>query len=165
MYASLGTRPDIPTQSPQSPQSHIFSGNLGMPHWDAVRHIYCYLLGIQDLKLVYEDRRAVSGYVFSIDGSTVSWSSKPQEIVSLSTTENDHYARRQGSTLAFGHLLASSPLPSPPLSPTISLLSRSPKTTNITLVPVISTIVFTFNCWIVEECVAVANNQALRHRT
>jgi hypothetical protein len=132
MYASLGTRPDIPTQSPQS---HIFSGNLGMPHWDAVRHIYCYLLGIQDLKLVYEDRRAVSGYVFSIDGSIVSWSSKRREIVSSSMTESDHYVRRQGSTLAFGHLLASSSLPSPPLSPTISLLSRSPKTTNITLVP------------------------------
>jgi hypothetical protein len=37
-----------------------------------------------------EDRRAVSGYTFMIHGSTVSWSAKCQEIVSLSTTESEY---------------------------------------------------------------------------
>jgi hypothetical protein len=39
-----------------------------------------------------EDRRAVSGYAFLIDGAAVSWSSKRQEIVSLSTTESEYVA-------------------------------------------------------------------------
>jgi hypothetical protein len=39
-----------------------------------------------------EDRHAVSGYAFLIDGGAVSWSSKKQEIVSLSTTESKYVA-------------------------------------------------------------------------
>jgi hypothetical protein len=34
----------------------------------------------------------ISGYVFLIDGGMVSWSSKRQEIVSLSTTESEYIA-------------------------------------------------------------------------
>ena len=39
-----------------------------------------------------EDHRAISGYAFLIDGGAVSWSSKKQEIVSLSTTESEYVA-------------------------------------------------------------------------
>ena len=39
-----------------------------------------------------EDRHAVSGYAFLIDGSVVSWSLKKQEIVSLSMTECEYMA-------------------------------------------------------------------------
>ena len=39
-----------------------------------------------------EDRRAVSGYAFLIDGGAVSWSSKRQEIISLSTTKSEYVA-------------------------------------------------------------------------
>ena len=87
-----------------------FSSNPSMPHWDAVRRIYRYLLGMKDLQMTYggiekalvgytdadgsmdEDRKAISGYAFLIDGGAVSWSSKKQEIVSLSTTESEYVA-------------------------------------------------------------------------
>ena len=39
-----------------------------------------------------EDRRAFTGYAFLIDGGAVSWSSKQQEIVVLSTTEGEYVA-------------------------------------------------------------------------
>jgi len=107
MYASLATRPNI---SYAVTTVLCFSNNPGMPHWEAVRQIYHYLLGMKDLRLTYggapsalvgyadadgsmaEDRKAISGYAFLIDGSTVSWSSKKQEIVSLSTTESEYMA-------------------------------------------------------------------------
>ena len=39
-----------------------------------------------------EDRRTVSGYAFIVDGGAVSWSTKCQEVVSLSTTESEYIA-------------------------------------------------------------------------
>ncbi len=37
-----------------------------------------------------ENRKAISGYAFLIDGGAVSWSSKQQDIVALSTTEAEY---------------------------------------------------------------------------
>jgi len=85
-----------------------FAENPGLAHWDAVKCIYHYLAGTCNLWLSYgemkctligyanvdgsmaEDRRAITGYTFLIDGGAVSWSSKHQEIVSLSTTESEY---------------------------------------------------------------------------
>lgn len=39
-----------------------------------------------------EHRHAISGYAFLIDGGAVSWSSKKQEIVTLSTAEAEYVA-------------------------------------------------------------------------
>jgi hypothetical protein len=39
-----------------------------------------------------DHRRAISGYVFIVDGSAVSWSSKKQELVTLSTAEAEYVA-------------------------------------------------------------------------
>jgi hypothetical protein len=44
-----------------------------------------------------EDRKAVSGYAFMLDGGAVSWSSKKQEIISLSTTEAEYVAATHAS--------------------------------------------------------------------
>ena len=107
MYASLATHPDI--SYAVATVSH-FSNNPGMHHWEAIRRIYCYLLRMKDLRLMYggapsaligyvdadgsmaEDRRAILGYTFLIDGGAVLWSSKKQEVVSFSTTESEYVA-------------------------------------------------------------------------
>ena len=107
MYAVLGTRPDI---SYAISTVSRFCSNPGTPHWEAVQRIYRYLIGTKDLRLTYEwtrkplqgytdadgsmseDQKAVLGYVFLIDGGAMSWASKKQEIVSLSTTESEYIA-------------------------------------------------------------------------
>ena len=40
-----------------------------------------------------EHRRAISGYVFMVDGGAVSWSSKKQELVTLSIAEAEYVAQ------------------------------------------------------------------------
>jgi hypothetical protein len=107
MYASMGTRPDITFAVSTVAQ---FLENPGAAHWEAVKRIFRYLKGTRDMKLVYGDenrdlqgwvdadgasqdhRRAISGYVFMVDGGAVSWLSKKQEIVTLSTTEAEYVA-------------------------------------------------------------------------
>lgn len=107
MYASLGTRPDITYAVSILSR---FSENPGRAHWDAVKRVFRYLSGTKNLKLTYgaaqfdlvgysdadgsmhEDRKAISGYAFLIDGGAVSWASKRQEIISLSTTESEYVA-------------------------------------------------------------------------
>jgi hypothetical protein len=39
-----------------------------------------------------EDRHTLSGYAFLINGGAISWSTKRQEIISLSTTESEYVA-------------------------------------------------------------------------
>jgi hypothetical protein len=110
-WAALTTRPDIAFAVATVAR---FAANPGIAHWEAVKRIYRYLAGTRDLWLTYgetrrvlegyadadgsmsEDRRAITGYAFLIDGGAVSWSSKRQEIVSLSTTESEYVAATHG---------------------------------------------------------------------
>ena len=105
MYAMLGTRPDI-CFAVQT-VSH-FNSKPELPHWEAIKRIFRYLIGMKDLWLGYggqdmelvgygdadgsmaEDRKAISGYTFIINGGAVSWSAKRQEITSLSTTKSEY---------------------------------------------------------------------------
>ena len=107
MYASLGTRPDI-TYAVQTVSR--FTINPGAAHWEAVKKIFRYLKGTRELWLSYggaskeltgyadadgnmaEDRHAISGYAFLLHGGAVSWTTKRQEIISLSTTESEYIA-------------------------------------------------------------------------
>ena len=51
------------------------------------------LIGYADAdSSMVEDRRAISGYAFLIDGGAMSWSSKKQEIVSLLLMESEYVA-------------------------------------------------------------------------
>ena len=107
MYATLGTRPDI-CYAVQTVSR--FNNKPGLAHWEAVKRIFRYLSGTKGLWLGYggqvkelqgyadadgsmnEDRKAISGYAFMINGGAVSWSAKRQEIISLSTTESEYIA-------------------------------------------------------------------------
>ena len=106
-YMAIGTRPDI---------SYVVSvlsrylDNPGPDHWAAVKHLFAYLSGTANYELVFgleehsllgytdadgsmhEDRKAISGYAFIINGGAVSWSSKRQDIIALSTTEAEYVA-------------------------------------------------------------------------
>jgi hypothetical protein len=46
---------------------------------------------------MHEDRKAISGYAFLLDGGAVSWSSKKQEIIALSMTEAEYVATTQAT--------------------------------------------------------------------
>ena len=105
MYAAMGTRPDIAFATSTVAQ---YSENPVWKHWEAVKRIFRYLLGTKNLELTYggeerglvgyvdadgasqDHRRAISGYVFMVDGGAVSWSSKKQELVTLSTMEAEY---------------------------------------------------------------------------
>ena len=107
MYVSMGTRPDITFAMSTVAQ---FMDNPAWPHWEAVKRIFQYLKGTKNLELVYggvmqelegyvdvdgasqDHRCTISGYVFMVDNGAVSWSSKKQELVTLSTTEAEYMA-------------------------------------------------------------------------
>ena len=44
-----------------------------------------------------DNRRSTTGYVFTIGGTTVSWVSKIQSVVALSTIEAEHVATTEAS--------------------------------------------------------------------
>ena len=110
LYATQ-TRPDI-----QFPVGLIsqFGGNPGKPHLEAAKRIMRYLKGTAHFGLVLgrrgegsfdvvgwtdsswaqdpDSRRSVGGFVFDVAGSSVSWSSKRQPTVALSTVEAEYMA-------------------------------------------------------------------------
>lgn len=108
MYAMVCTRPDI---------SHAvgvvsrFLSNPGREHWEAVKWILRYLRGSSSLRLCFGDgkyilegytdsdmagdidsRKSTSGYVITFAGGAVSWQSRLQRCVALSSTEAEFIA-------------------------------------------------------------------------
>ena len=87
-----------------------FVDNPGRVHWERAKHVFWYLAGTKDWALDYgmkvkglegftdadsvtqEHRHAITGYAFLSDRGAVSWSSKKQEIITLSTTESEYVA-------------------------------------------------------------------------
>ena len=109
MYAALGTRPDISYAVQALSQ---FSSRPGPSHWTAVKRVFRYLKGTRNLAITYgntsefsirgysdadwgqnrADRRSISGYAFLSAGGIISWSSKKQSTVALSTMEAEYVA-------------------------------------------------------------------------
>lgn len=89
-----------------------FQSNPGIDHWNALMHIVGYIKNTMDYGLTYyqdsdlspiayvdadyggckDTRRSMSGHVFIMAGGAVTWSSKQQTTVALSTVEAEYVA-------------------------------------------------------------------------
>lgn len=138
LYAAIGTRPDI--AFPTSVVSRFISC-WDLSHWNAVKFLLRYLKGSSDFTIFYdkrvsrlpilsgysdadwggdtEDRKSTTGYIFLLCGAPVSWASKKQATIALSSTEAEYLAATQASKEAIWlrHLLHD--LGFPQLQPTI----------------------------------------------
>ena len=93
-----------------------YMNNLGKEHWMVVKWILRYLRGTTNQELCFggsnialqgyvdadmvgdrDNRRSTIGYVFTVGGRAVSWVSKIQSFVSLSTTEAEYVAATEAS--------------------------------------------------------------------
>jgi hypothetical protein len=118
MYAMVCTRPDI---------AHAvgvlsrYMSKPGKEHWTTAKRVFRYLRGTTSYGLCYQGRpgldivvdihgfvdadwagdldrrRSTSGYVFNLFGGAISWMSKRQAVVALSTTEAEYMAATHAS--------------------------------------------------------------------
>ena len=91
-----------------------YIANPSGEHWMAVKRILRYIRGTSDIALCYggseftvrgyvdsdfpgdlDKRKSTTGYVFTLAGAAVSWVSKLQTVVTLSTTEAEYMAVTQ----------------------------------------------------------------------
>ncbi|GAA0158150.1 transmembrane signal receptor [Lithospermum erythrorhizon] len=108
MYAMLCTRPDI------AYSVGLVSRFISRPskeHWEAVKWILKYLRGTSNICICYggqdanlrcytdsdmagdiDTKRSTSGYLFTFVGRAISWQSRLQRCVALSTTEVEYIA-------------------------------------------------------------------------
>lgn len=111
LYVSINSRPDI------AASVSILSRKIESPNntdWTEVKRIFRYLKGAKDVRLLLKyddypeniltgyadsdwagdtlDRKSNTGYLFKINGSLISWASKKQNCVSLSSTEAEYVA-------------------------------------------------------------------------
>eukprot|EP00253_Pinus_taeda_P016439 PITA_16439 len=122
MYAMVCIRPDIAHAMGVLSR---FMLKPGKEHWTTVKRVFRYLRGTSDYCLCYQGRpgldRALdingfvdadwagdldqriytSGYVFNLFGGAISWMSKKQSILALSTTEAEYMAATHASKEAF----------------------------------------------------------------
>ena len=112
MYLALATRPDISYVVNRLAQ---FTLSPKTVHWTAVKRIFRYLKQTKNTALIYggedaeinntdlnffcdadwgngSDRKSISGYVTTIAGGAIAWSSKKQQTVALSTAEAEYIA-------------------------------------------------------------------------
>jgi hypothetical protein len=109
MYAAVGMWPDISYTVQTLSQ---FLSNPRPAHWTAVKCIFQYLNGTQDLGIIYQkggeveplaysdadwgsninDQKSILGYIFQMAGAPISWQLKKQLMVVLSSMEAKYMA-------------------------------------------------------------------------
>ena len=109
LYLSSSTRPDI-TYAVSTVVKYC--ANPTKQHWIVVKRIFRYLKGTLNHGLLYsrnesndcvgfsdsdwggdlDDRKSTSGYMFQLGGTAISWRSKEQTRVTLSTAEAEYMA-------------------------------------------------------------------------
>ena len=113
-YLSMMTRPDITFAVSNVAK---YCSKPTQEHWVAVKRIFRYLNGTPDYGLLYnsgnsaecigfsdsdwagdsDDRKSTSGYVFQINGTAITWRSRKQSCVALSTAEAEYVALSQAA--------------------------------------------------------------------
>jgi len=112
-WLALGTRPDIAFAASSLAR---FGHNPGRVHWDAAKRVLRYLKGTKTWRLKLggktptiaaftdsdwgshrDDRRSIGAYLIKIGDGVVSWKSKKQPCVALSSTEAEYMALCQAS--------------------------------------------------------------------
>ena len=114
MYAMVMSRPDIAFAVNQVAK---FCQKPGQAHWNAVKRILAYLAGTRNLGLCFgkghpmdavgysdadyagdiTNRRSMTGFLFLLHGGPVSWTSRQQTCVALSTTESEFVAANESA--------------------------------------------------------------------
>lgn len=118
MWAMICSRPDIAYSVSTVAQ---FMSNPGVAHWTQVKRIFRYLAGTKDFCLQYsqtsapfhlqgfsdasygdnvDSHKSTSGFCFLLAGRAVSWSSRKQKSVALSSTESEYMALTKACTEA-----------------------------------------------------------------
>jgi Reverse transcriptase (RNA-dependent DNA polymerase) len=107
MYLMVGTRPDIAFAVSRMAQ---YVESPTVLQWKAVKHIMRYIKHTSDYGLEFggsgnvdfkcfcdsdwggdtATRKSTSGYIFCLAGGAISWSSKKQAVVALSSTESEY---------------------------------------------------------------------------
>lgn len=113
MYLAIATRPDITFTVNRLSQ---FNEKYQDIHWSAAKRVLHYLQGMQNYGLVFKkdsfgiqgysdadhandivDRISYTGYVFTLSGAAISWRSKKQQSVAISSTEAEYVALSETS--------------------------------------------------------------------
>ena len=109
MYLAVSTRPDIAFAVNSLAR---FNSNPQKDHWTALKRVLRYLKGTINIGILYKqddsdkcigysdadwagdtsDRKSTSGYIFMFSGGPISWNSKKQKCVALSTAEAEYVA-------------------------------------------------------------------------
>ena len=106
MFLAVNTRPDIAYATSYLSQ---FNTKHNKTHWEAAKRVLRYLKGTIDLSIIYRktgaylqgytdadwanditDRRSYTGFFFTLAGGPISWESKKQHTVALSSTEAEY---------------------------------------------------------------------------
>ena len=113
MYIILGTRLDL-AFAISIVSRYIY--NPTKKYWGAVKRIFAYLKGTVNMELVFQGtlsdlisytdsdqagdiatRRSTSGYMFNVGSVVISWSSKRQATVALSTCKAEYIGQTQAT--------------------------------------------------------------------
>lgn len=110
MYIANQTRPDITYAVHRLAK---YGNDPGMPHWEALVTVARYVVSTQDTALVFDgseskldlvgysdadwagdvdERRSTSGIVIKLGNASISWSSRQQNCVTLSSAEAEYLA-------------------------------------------------------------------------
>lgn len=137
MYAAITFRPDISFVAGQLAQH---CENPGLKHWKAAKRVLRYLAGTKDSGICFDgsgtnqnvitgftdadyagdpdSRRSTSGFVFLLNKGAITWSSRRQPIVALSTMESEYIAASDSCREAIWLRLLLGELGSPQKYPT-----------------------------------------------